>query len=183
MTGLAEGRDPRLGDRTIDRIVFDAVTLSSRVAALGREITEAYREEAPLLVIATLKGSCLFVADLVRQIRLPLEMDFLAASSYGDETVSSGEVRLLYEPTADLTGRNVLLVEDIVDSGATLARLVPRLESEGARRVDVCALLHKRLESAPDVRFVGFDAPKSFLVGYGLDHAEAFRHLPYVASL
>ena len=108
----------------------------------------------------------------------------MVASSYGDGMVSSGDVRLLYEPPSELEGRSVLLVEDIVDSGATLARLVPMLEERGAARVDVCALLHKRLPTVDvDVRWVGFDAPKSFLVGYGLDHAEDFRHLPYIASL
>lgn len=177
-------KDPRLGERAIEGIVYEAEEIRIRVAQLGRDITEAYADAGSLLVIGTLKGSCLFLADLVREIRRPHEIDFLAASSYGTGTVSTGDVRLLYGPTADLEGRTVLLVEDIVDSGATLARLVPRLGEMGAARVDVCALLHKRDASvAHEVRFVGFDAPKTFLVGYGLDHAEAFRHLPYIASL
>ncbi|MEM7416544.1 MAG: hypoxanthine phosphoribosyltransferase [Gemmatimonadota bacterium] len=177
-------KDPRLGGREIADVVYGAEEIRTRVSELGREITSAYADETHLLVIGTLKGSCLFLADLVREISRPLEMDFLAASSYGSGTVSSGEVRLLYGPTTELAGRTVLLVEDIVDSGATLARLVPRLRDMGAARVDVCALLHKRHDSvAHEVRFVGFDAPKRFLVGYGLDHAEAFRHLPYIASL
>ena len=176
--------DPRLGGRPITHVVYDQETIAARVRALGREITEAYPPEEPLLVIGILKGAVLFLADLVRAIERPLEVDFLAASSYGSGTVSSGEVTLLYGPTSDLTGRTVLIVEDIVDSGTTLEVLVPRLVTMGAARVDVCTLLHKRIPSATaTVRFVGFDAPNSFLVGYGLDHAEDFRHLPYIASL
>lgn len=175
--------DPRLGNREIAKVVFDADTIRQRVGSLAREISEAYTQEDRLLVICVLKGSVLFFADLIRQIRLPHQVDFLVASSYGDAMKSSGEVQWLYDPTAELKGRAVLLVEDIIDSGTTLARLVPRLEKQGAARVDVCTLLHKRLPDACDARFVGFDAPKSFLVGYGLDHAEDFRHLPYIASL
>jgi len=178
------GADPRLGGRTIRDVVFDEERIAARVEELGREITAAYDPGERLLVIGLLKGSVLFLADLVRNIGLPLHVDFMVASSYGDATVSSGDVRLRYEPAADVRGRSVLLVEDIVDSGATLERLVPLLESKGAKRVDVCALLHKRLPSVGvDVRWTGFDAPNSFLVGYGLDHAEDFRHSPYIASL
>lgn len=176
-------RDPRVGDRSLRSIVYDEDTIRDRVADLGREITEAY-PDGDVLVLGTLKGACLFMADLVRRIARPVQLDFVVASSYGSGTVSSGKVELLYGPTVDVVGRTVLIVEDIVDSGATLEALVPRLVSMGASRVDICALLHKRLPTATvDVRFVGFDAPKSFLVGYGLDHAEDFRHLPYIASL
>ena len=176
--------DGRLGDRVVERVVFPEAEIDRRVGELAREISAAYRPSDRLLVLGLLKGSFLFMADLVRRITLPLHVDFLVASSYGAGTVSSGEVRLLYEPRVDLGGRAVLLVEDIVDSGATLERLVPMLRERGAARVDVCALLHKRLPSVGvAVRWVGFDAPNSFLVGYGLDHAEDFRHLPYIASL
>lgn len=176
--------DPRLGERRITGVVYDDEAIATRVAELGAEITAAFDPGEPLLVIGLLKGSFLFLADLVRNIRLPVHVDFMVASSYGDAKVSSGEVRLAYEPATDVRGRSVLLVEDIVDSGATLGRLVPLLESRGARSVDVCTLLHKRLPSAAvEVRWTGFDAPNSFLVGYGLDHAEDFRHLPYIASL
>jgi hypoxanthine phosphoribosyltransferase len=111
-------------------------------------------------------------------------VDFLVASSYGAGTVSSGEVRLLYEPAAPLAGRHILLVEDIIDSGRTLASLMDRLRSRGPRSLAICALLDKRLAApVPDLRFVGFTAPPVFMVGYGLDHAEDFRHLPYIAEL
>lgn len=176
--------DGRLGDRAIRDVVYDADTIRRRVDALATEISAAYAPDDRLLVVGLLKGSFLFLADLVRRITLPLHVDFMVASSYGDATESSGVVRLLYDPAADLSGRCVLLVEDIVDSGATLERLVPLLRDRGATRVDVCTLLHKRRPSARvEVRWVGFDAPNSFLVGYGLDHAEDFRHLPYIARL
>ena len=171
-------------DSDIRDIVFSETTISDRVQALGREISAAYMPEDRLVVIGVLKGSFLFMADLVRAIEVPHEVDFLMASSYGDAMVSSGEVSLLYDPKTELDGRAVLLVEDIVDTGTTLSRLIPRLEERGASRVDVVTLLHKRLTTGElEPRWVGFDAPNSFLVGYGLDHAEAFRHLPYIASL
>jgi hypoxanthine phosphoribosyltransferase len=176
--------DARLGGRALERVVYGEETIRRRVRELGAEISAAYAEDGQLLVLGLLKGSFLFLADLVREVRLPIQVDFMVASSYGAGTSSSGEVRLLYEPASGLDGRSILLVEDIVDSGTTLARLLPLLERRGAKRVDVCALLHKRLPGATvDVRWVGFDAPNSFLVGYGLDHAEDFRHLPYIASL
>jgi hypoxanthine phosphoribosyltransferase len=176
--------DARLAGRAIDRVVYTEEVIRARVRELGAEISAAYGEDDHLLALGLLKGSVLFLADLVREIHLPLQVDFLVASSYGAGTSSTGDVRLLYEPPSDLEGRTVLLVEDIVDSGTTLERLVPLLERRGATRVDVCALLHKRLPGVTaEVRWVGFDAPNSFLVGYGLDHAEHFRHLPYIASL
>ena len=176
--------DGRLGAREIERVVFDETVVRDRVRALGAEITEAYGPEDRLLVLALLKGSFLFLADLVREIRVPLHVDFLVASSYGSEKESSGDVRILYDPASSMEGRAVLIVEDIVDTGLTLERLVPRLEARGPTSVEVCTLLHKRMRPmALEPRWVGFDAPNEFLVGYGLDHAEDFRHLPYIASL
>jgi hypoxanthine phosphoribosyltransferase len=154
------------------------------VCELGSEISSAYTAADRLLVVGTLKGSFLFLADLVRSIDLPLQVDFLMAASYGVGKSSTGEVRLLYDPSAEMKGRSVLLVEDIVDSGATLNRLLPRLEARDPTSIEVCTLLHKRLVPLdPEPRWVGFDAPNEFLVGYGLDYAEDFRHLPYIASL
>lgn len=164
-------------------MVFDQATIARRVAELGREITAAY-PDGDLLLIGLLKGSFIFLADLVRAVERPLHLDFLVASSYGAGSVSSGEVRLLYEPAIPLTGRHILLVEDIIDSGRTLASLMDRLRSRGPRSLAICALLDKRVAPpVPDLRFVGFTAPPAFLVGYGLDHAEDFRHLPYIAEL
>ena len=165
-------------------IVYSEETIRARVQELGRQVTAAYSEEDRLVVIGVLKGSFLFLADLVRAIEIPHEIDFLIASSYGDGVVSSGQVEFSCEPRTDLIGRTVLLVEDIIDTGMTVSKLIPRLEARGASCVDVITLLHKRLSAeVPEPRWVGFDAPKSFLVGYGLDHAEAFRHLPYIASI
>jgi hypoxanthine phosphoribosyltransferase len=147
-------------------------------------VTAAY-PDGELLVLGLLKGSFIFVSDLVRQIRRSLQVDFLVVSSYGAEKVSSGNVRLVYDPQAELRGHHILLVEDIVDSGRTLSRVIEVLGERQPASIEVCALLHKHhathLEHPP--RFIGFDAPNEFLVGYGLDHAENFRHLPYIASL
>ena len=172
------------GDRLHHEIVYSEETIRNRVRELGREVSAAYSEEDRLVVIGVLKGSFLFLADLVRAIEIPHEIDFLIASSYGDAMVSSGQVEFRCDPRTDVKGRAVLLVEDVIDSGMTISKLVPRIESLGASRVDVISLLHKRVSSELlEPRWVGFDAPKSFLVGYGLDHAEAFRHLPYIASI
>lgn len=176
--------DGRLGDRAIERVVYDEAAIQARVAELGAEISAAYEPEDRLLLLALLKGSVLFLADLARAIHLPLHVDFLVASSYGTEKESSGDVRILYDPASSLEGRAVVVVEDIVDSGLTLRRLVPRLQARGPKSLEVCTLLHKRISPAViEPRWVGFDAPNEFLVGYGLDHAEDFRHLPYIASL
>ncbi len=176
--------DPRLLGRPLRRIAFDEETIAARVRELGRDITEAY-PDGELLVLGLLKGSFIFLSDLVRTIRRPLQVDFLVASSYGSGTVSSGEVRLLYDPETRLEGKHILLVEDIVDSGRTLGRLMALLGERAPGSLEICALLHKHVatELPREPKFVGFDSPNEFLVGYGLDHAEDFRHLPYIASL
>ncbi len=181
---LTASADPRLLGRTVKRIAYDEATIARRVRELGDEITAAY-PDGELLVLGLLKGSFVFLADLVRQIRRPLHVDFLVASSYGDATVSSGTVRLVYDPETRLEGKHILLVEDIVDSGRTLQKLLTLLGARQPKSIEICALLHKHIatELHHPTRFVGFDAPNEFLVGYGLDHAENFRHVPYVASL
>ena len=176
--------DPRLSGRAVRRIVYDQNVIAERVRELGAEIARAY-PEGELLVLGLLKGSFIFLSDLVREIRRPLQIDFVVASSYGDATVSSGTVRLVYDPETELEGKHIVLVEDIVDTGRTLNRLMDLLQARKPRSLEICALLHKHLaaELRYPTRFVGFDAPNEFLVGYGLDHAENFRHLPYIASL
>ncbi|HEX7123689.1 MAG TPA: hypoxanthine phosphoribosyltransferase [Gemmatimonadaceae bacterium] len=165
-------------------MVFTAHEIAARVRELGGEITRAY-PSGELLVLGLLKGSFIFVSDLVREIVRPLQVDFLIAASYGSGMVSSGTVRLVYDPQAVLEGKHILLVEDIIDSGRTLGRVIEVLQERRPASLAVCALLDKgqatHLDHPP--RFVGFKAPKEFLVGYGLDHAENFRHLPYIASL
>lgn len=175
----------RTGGRPLRRIIYSAERIASRVSEIGREITAAYPADGELLVIGLLKGSFIFMADLVRLIERPLSVDFLVAASYGSATVSSGSVKLVYDPEADIGGKHVLLVEDIIDSGNTLNRLVPILRSRGPASIEVCALLHKRLAAPLELepRWVGFDAPAEFLVGYGLDHSESFRSLPFIASI
>ncbi|HET7378648.1 MAG TPA: hypoxanthine phosphoribosyltransferase [Gaiellales bacterium] len=174
----------QLGGAKLARIVYDAETIAGRVAELGQAITAAY-PDGELLVLGLLKGSFIFLSDLVRRIDRPLQVDFLVAASYGAGTVSTGDVRLLYDPETSLTGRHILLVEDIVDTGKTLNRLVELLRERRPRSLEMCALLHKHVAEhlVLEPKFVGFDAPRAFLVGYGLDHAENFRHLPYIASL
>ena len=176
--------DPRLEGRTLRRVVYDASQIAARVRELGAEITRTY-PDGDLLVLGLLKGSFIFLSDLVREINRPLHVDFLVASSYGDATVSSGNVRLIYDPETELEGKHILLVEDIVDTGRTLNRLMDLLRARNPQSLEICALLHKHIaeELKYETKFVGFDAPHEFLVGYGLDHAESFRHIPYIASL
>ncbi len=174
----------QLGGQAIREIVYSEAQIAARVDAMAAEISRAYGADDDLLVLGLLKGSFIFLADLVRRITLPLHVDFLVASSYGSGTVTSGNVRLLYDSEASLEDRAVVIVEDIIDSGTTLARLIPLLEEREPRSLEVCALLHKRLVTLDkEPRWVGFDAPSDFLVGYGLDYSENFRHLPYIASI
>lgn len=174
----------RTGGRPVKSIVFDEQTIAAKVQTLADEITRAY-PDGELLILGLLKGSFIFLSDLVRKIQRPMQVDFLVASSYGDGKVSSGTVRLLYDPETRLEGKHILLVEDIIDTGKTLQRLMVLLAVRHPRSLAICALLDKQLapEPRPELRFVGFQAPPAFLVGYGLDHAENFRHLPFIADL
>ena len=173
-----------MSGRKVARIVYQPAEIAHRVTELGAEIGGAY-PDGELLVLGLLKGSFIFLGDLVRAVPRPLQVDFIVASSYGTEKVSSGNVRLVYDPETRLEGKHILLVEDIIDTGRTLNRLVELLRSRNPRSLEICALLDKHLADGLMQRpkFLGFDAPKEFLVGYGLDHAEDFRHLPFVASL
>jgi len=173
-----------MGGRVIRRVVFETDVIRDRVREMGAEITAAY-PDGDLLVLGLLKGSFIFLGDLVREIQRPIQIDFLVATSYGNQTVSSGEVRLVYDPETRLDGKHILLVEDIIDSGRTLNRMVEVLGSRNPRSLEMCALLHKHISPGLTLepKFLGFDAPREFLVGYGLDHAEDFRHLPFIASL
>lgn len=174
----------QLGGQKLKRIVYSEDEIAARVRDMGQAISQAYAGEDELLVLGLLKGSFIFLADLVRHIQLPLQIDFLVAASYGSGTVSSGDLQLLYDPDAELEGRAVLLVEDIIDSGNTMNRLVPLMEKRRPKSLEICALLHKRITTLDrEARWVGFEPPREFLVGYGLDYSESFRHLPYIASL
>lgn len=175
----------RTGGTPISHILFSEEQIAARVAELGEQIARDIPEGEDILVLGLLKGSFIFLSDLVRQIRRPIEVDFLIASSYGSGTESSGEVQLLYARKASIEGKHVILVEDIVDSGTTLNRLIPILEKRGPRSLEICALLHKHIAKnvVKEARWVGFDCPQEFVIGYGLDHSEKYRNLPFVAVI
>lgn len=175
----------RTGGQPFGRIVYSQEDIATRVSAMGREITAHYEHVDDLLVLGLLKGSFMFLADLVREIARPLQIDFLGAASYGSGTMSTGVVNLVYDPGASLIDRHVLIVEDIIDSGNTINRLVPLLEERGAQSLELCALLHKRVAPAlaREARWVGFEPPQEFLIGYGLDYSENYRNLPFIACL
>ena len=173
----------RTGGKPVKSIIYDEETIAARVRELGAAITAAY-PDGELLVLGLLKGSFIFLSDLVRTIERPVQVDFLVASSYGNDKVSSGTVRLLYDPETRLEGKHILLVEDIIDTGKTLQRLMGLLAQRKPGSLAICALLDKQLVAPrPELRFIGFKAPAAFLVGYGLDHAENYRHLPFIADL
>ncbi len=169
----------------IASILIPAEQLQSRIRELGQQITEDYRIHGDLLLVAVLKGSVMFMVDLARSIDLPLAMDFMAISSYGASTQSSGVVRLLKDLETDINDRHVLIVEDIIDSGLTLAYLVDQLQRRNPASLRICALLNKpeRRMSNVVVDYLGFDIPNEFAVGYGLDYAEKYRNLPYIGVL
>jgi hypoxanthine phosphoribosyltransferase len=171
-------------DDQLTDILFTQEQIHAKLAELARRI-EADYDGRPLLLVGVLRGAVMVMADLARELRVPVEMDWMAVSSYGAGTQSSGVVRILKDLDSDLEGRHVLIVEDIIDSGLTLSWLRANLESRGAASVEICALLRKP-EAAKvevDVRYVGFDIPNAFVVGYGLDYAEQYRNLRGVAVL
>jgi hypoxanthine phosphoribosyltransferase len=168
----------------VEDVLVDEHALQTRIAELGASITEDYRGR-DLLLIGVLKGAIFFMADLMRTIEVPCEVDFMAISSYGAGVDSSGVVRILKDLDVSIEGRNVLVVEDIVDSGLTLSYLLRNLEAREPASLEVCALLTKpeRRENDVDCRYVGFEIPNRFVIGYGLDFAERYRNLPYVGVL
>ena len=172
-------RDPNIGE-----ILIQADELQARIADLGVEISRDY-EGREVLIVCVLKGAVLFVADLMRQLTVPCEVDFMAVSSYGSATRSSGVVRILKDLDGSIEGKHVLIVEDIIDSGLTLQYLMRNLNSRGPASIEVCTLLTKpsRREVAVPIRYIGFDLPDRYAVGYGLDLDQRYRNLPYVAAL
>ena len=172
-------RDPAIGE-----ILVQPDDLKQRVRALGQAISEEYADR-DLLLIGVLKGAVFFLADDMRHISVPCEVDFMAVASYGSATKSSGVVRILKDLDAAIEGRDVLIVEDIVDSGLTLQYLMRTLEARRPRSLEVCALLTKpeRRKIETGARYIGFEIPDKFAIGYGLDHAERYRNLPFVAAL
>ncbi len=169
---------------SIGRTLVSEDELQARITEIAAEVSADY-EGRELLVIGVLKGAIFFIADLVRRISVPCELDFMAVSSYGSATHSSGVVRILKDLDIPIAGRHVLLVEDVIDSGLTLSYLLKNLASRKPASLEICSLLtkpgHKRLKMP--TRYIGFDLPDVFVIGYGLDHAERYRELPYIAEL
>jgi hypoxanthine phosphoribosyltransferase len=168
----------------IDRVLITSEEIQDKLRDMGERITADYAGRQ-LLLVGVLKGAFVVMADLARNIRLPLEFDFMAVASYGTATKTSGVVRILKDLDHELEGRDVLLVEDIVDSGLTLNYLLKNLRARRPRTLEVAALLQKKdIQQVPiELRYLGFDIPNEFVVGYGLDFAERYRNLPYIATL
>lgn len=172
-------RDPQIGE-----ILVQPDDLKQKVREIGQQISADYADR-DLLLVCVLKGAVFFLADLMRHIEIPCEVDFMAVSSYGSETDSSGVVRILKDLDRPIAGRDVLIIEDIVDSGLTLQYLLRNLGAREPASLEVCALLTKpdRRKVELPTRYVGFEIPDKFAIGYGLDVAERYRNLPYVAAL
>jgi hypoxanthine phosphoribosyltransferase len=168
----------------IDRVLIPEEEIQAMVRKLGEQITEDYRDRNPLL-IGVLKGAFTVMADLARNIRIPVEFDFMAVASYGMATKTSGVVRILKDLDHDIEGRDVLLIEDIVDSGLTINYLLKNLRGRKPASLEVCALVKKEgiQQVAIDLKYLGFTIPPDFVVGYGLDYGEKYRNLPYIATL
>jgi hypoxanthine phosphoribosyltransferase len=171
-------------DADIEATLVSAEDIGKRITELAALIDADYAEREPLLV-GVLKGAVMFMSDLARALNRPSEMEFMACSSYGSATTSSGVVRILKDLDRDVTGRDVLIVEDIIDSGLTLSWLLKNLQARNPASVEVVALLRKpdAVKVQVPVRYVGFDIPNEFVVGYGLDYAERYRDLPYIGRL
>ena len=174
-------------EQGIEKVLVSEERIRKEVARLGRDITEHYRTVADLdlVVVGLLRGSFVFMADLVRQIRLPLVVDFMTVSSYGDGTVSSGDVKVVMDLDSSIEDRDVLLVEDIVDTGRTFAKVIRMMRNRNPRSLKVCAFLNKQEARVVDIPldFCGVHIANEFAVGYGLDYAQGYRHLPYVGVL
>ena len=171
-------------DKDVERVLFSEEELHRRVAEIAAEIDRDYAGREPLLV-SVLRGSFVFMADLVRQIHLPCTVDFMAVSSYGGGTSSSGQVQITKDLSSDITGKNIIVVEDILDSGNTLSYLLKVLEQRSPASIRLCTLLDKPERRAKPITadYVGFSIPDAFVVGYGLDYDEKYRNLPYIGIL
>jgi hypoxanthine phosphoribosyltransferase len=187
---VVAGESPELYPGDIKSVLLHEEQIQSRIAELGSQIGADYRELAAaddhdLLLITVLKGAVMFVTDLARTIPLPTQFEFMAVSSYGSSTSSSGVVRILKDLDRDINDRHVLIVEDVVDSGLTLSWLLRNLATRHPRSLRVCTLLRKpdAMRANTDIAYVGFDIPNEFVVGYGLDYDERYRDLPYIGTL
>jgi hypoxanthine phosphoribosyltransferase len=184
LAAVSESARTAVSDPAIGETVIEEAELAERVRALGEEISRDY-EGRTIFLVGVLKGGVFFLSDLMRSIDVPVEIDFMAVASYGSSTDSSGVVRILKDLDASIEGRDVLIVEDIVDSGLTLSYLLRTLGARNPASLEVCALMTKPERRKVDlpIRYVGFEIPNRFVIGYGLDHRERYRNLPYVAVL
>lgn len=171
-------------DHVVEIMISEA-EIDARVGELAEEINDHFAGTEKLVLVGLLRGSFVFIADLARRLKLPVEVDFMEASSYGDETTSSREVRILKDLRAPIEGLDVLVVEDIVDTGFTLSHVLAMLEARKPNRLEVCALLDKPSRREVDIRarFTGFEIPDEFVVGYGIDYAQRNRNLPYIGKV
>jgi hypoxanthine phosphoribosyltransferase len=171
-------------DYVIDQMI-SAKSIAARVEILAKEITSHFKDTEKLIVVGLLRGSFVFIADLAREINLPIEIDFLEASSYGDAMESSKEVKIMKDLAGEISGKDVLVVEDIVDTGHTLKHVLQLLKSRNPRRIEACALLDKpsRREIQIKSRWLGFEIPDEFVVGYGIDYAQMNRNLSYIGKV
>ena len=171
----------KLSEHEIKKVLFSAEEIKTRVAELGKILTEDYKNKYPLL-ICPLKGSIMFFSDIVREIKIPCEIDFMTVSSYNSNTVSSGEIKILKDLTENINGRHVLIIEDIIDTGLTLYNLKKMLSSRNPESLKICTLLDKPSRRIADIKgdYCGFVIPDKFVVGYGMDLNEKYRNLPFI---
>ena len=172
-------------EKDVKEILLTEEQIKERVRELGKQITEEYKDTNGLVVIGILKGSSIFFADLIREIKVPMEIDFMAVSSYQDASVTSGEVKIIKDTTISIVKKNVLFVEDIIDTGFTMAKVKEIFMERGANSVKLCALTSKpeRRKIHINIDYLGFEIPNEFIIGYGLDYAEKYRNLPYIGVL
>lgn len=172
-------------EKDIKKVLFTKEEIKARIEEMGKQITEDYKDAKSLLVVGILKGSCLFYADLIREINLPIEIEFMSVSSYQDSSMSSGEVRIIKDVSSTVALKHVLFVEDIIDTGFTMSKVMEMFHERGAASVKLCSLLSKPDRRKVDISidYLGFTIPDEFVIGYGLDFAERYRNLPFVGVL
>lgn len=172
-------------EQDVKKILFTKEEIEARIKELGKQITKDYKDSKNLLVIGILKGSSVFFADLIREIGLPIEIEFMSVSSYQDSSISSGEVKITKDVNTSVAMKHVLFVEDIIDTGFTMSKVMEMFQERGAHSVALCSLLSKpdRRKVDIDIDYLGFTIPDEFVIGYGLDFAEKYRNLPYVGVL
>ncbi len=172
-------------EQDVKKILFTKEEIQARIKELGKQIQEDYKDAKKLLVIGILKGSCVFFADLIREINLPIEIEFMSVSSYQDSSISSGEVKITKDVNTSVAKKHVLFVEDIIDTGFTMSKVMEMFRERGANSVKLCSLLSKpdRRKVEIEIDYLGFTIPDEFVIGYGLDFAEKYRNLPYVGVL